>query len=278
MGFPGGTVVGGVESVSLAAGAVALLVARVAPAVGQWGLGLLLLAAVHRLAGGQGLGLLALRRPSWTVLLHPPGPATRLVLFATLDRARPALLLRQVAAAGIALALFTAAWEAWTVALPLAGALAFGAAAMHLSARTAPLADAPEAAAAAALVGLAGRLPPRPEVAILVTGSGAADGAGVLAALDWYAVPRGEAELWWITGAPGARSGILRKARGWQRLPPAARAVCDATPGVASLVAAGWSVERLGLPPAREATPPDDMVAALLADVQSGVGAARSVG
>lgn len=262
-GFAGGARVGEAEAAHAASGAVAVAVGLLWAPAGLFLSGVLVLSAAVRALGGVGLGGLVPRRPSWSVLLTVPRASTRMVLVATLDRARPDLALRRVVLVLLAAALVSIVGESLPVSLALAGALVVTAGVALTWGRFPARAGAPEAAACAALIDLAAQRQRvgLDDVAIVVTGSGATDGAGVDRALDWYGVAPGGCVVAMVTGAPGPRSGRVAPGRPW------ATGVLARWGWARALLARGYTVERFGGDPGDEATSAAELVRALGAAV-----------
>lgn len=262
-GFAGGARVGEAEAVHAATGALAVAVGLLWAPAGLVLAAVLVLSAAVRALGGEGLGALVPRRPSWSVLLTVPRTTTRLVLVAALDRARPDLGLRRVVLGLLAAALVATGVELLPMSLAVAAALLVTAGVALSWGRFTARAGAPEAAACAALVDLAVQRQRAgvDDVALVVTGSGATDGAGVDRVLDWYGVAPTGCVVAWVTGAPGPRSGRVSPGRFW------AGGALAQWGWARSLLARGYTVERFGGDPGDEATSAAELVRALGAAV-----------
>lgn len=251
-GFPGGLPGGRAEVIEAILAAAALACVDLSPGLAVGLLGIGLVSAAQRVLGGQGLGAWWPRRPSWAVLLRRPGPETRRVLYASLDRARPDRLLRQCGLVGVLLGLLAVSLP-WSVRVGTAGALFVLAGVAARSPRVRPVHGGPESRAVAALVDLA-REPLPDGVAVFVTSS-SVEAEGVRGVLDWYGA--GTPEIVWVTGAPGPRSGP------WE---PGSEGGPQA-PALAALRRAGHRVEQWGGAPGREGAPSGALLEALRGSV-----------
>ena len=182
-------------------------------------LGLVIVSAAARALGGPCLGLFLRRRPAWSLILRPLGPATRRVVAAPADRVRHLPALPRVVLGALLAGLLAPSIGAWAVAVVAAGLLAVALVAARLEQAPAPAPGGPEAEAARALVDFAAGLSASdaPDTAVLLCGGASADGGGLLSALDWWAVGPGAAAVD-LVGTPqtvGDAAAALGRA-GWR--------------------------------------------------------------
>ncbi len=207
---PAGAYRADVLHAAFAGAGLLLAMAGAAPALGV--LLLALLSSVLHALNFPSAAVLLSRRVSWVLVLRGATPATRAVVAASLDRVRPtpALPWMTLGACGIALLASTGGLAVQGVGVGMLAGIA--AVALWRGRGFRPELDAPEGAAARALLLFAESQPP--DTVVLLLGTGAVDGAGFTAFADWYALSPEHVEVR-LVPAPGGAAATLSRA-GWR--------------------------------------------------------------
>ncbi len=206
-----------VEAVHASAGLVAFGAAALGFEAGSWLLVLIALSSALRALGVPCLDVLLPRCPSWTLVLRPCCPGTRILVATVTDRARLAPRLPFVTLAAIAVALLTLAWGggAWMVGVAGLASVVVVSTWLVRPARAEP--NGPEEIAARALFRFAEQ-GGTPDTAVILAGGASARGRGIAAVLDWWGLRPGEVEVHLVVppGADGAPAASTLARAGWR--------------------------------------------------------------